>query len=81
MRLEGKSAVVTGGASGFGAGIARKFVAEGARVMVADINGEAAVAFAGELGTAAVAHTVDVADSISVEPSPKQVCDVACGLP
>ncbi len=67
MRLEGKSAIVTGGASGFGAGIARKFVAEGARVMVADINGEAAVACAADLGAGAIAHTVDVADSISVE--------------
>ena len=66
MRLEGKSAIVTGGASGFGAGIAKKFVAEGARVMIADINGEAATACARELGTGALAHTVDVADSISV---------------
>ncbi|MEM9106171.1 MAG: SDR family oxidoreductase [Pseudomonadota bacterium] len=67
MRLEGKSAIVTGGASGFGAGIARKFVTEGARLMVADINGEAAVTYAKELGSAAISHTVDVADSISVE--------------
>ncbi len=55
MRLAGKSAVVTGGASGFGEGIVRKFVAEGARVMVADINGDGARALAGELGDAAVA--------------------------
>jgi 3-oxoacyl-[acyl-carrier protein] reductase len=41
MRLEGKTALVTGGASGFGAGIVRKFLAEGARVAVADINAEA----------------------------------------
>jgi 3-oxoacyl-[acyl-carrier protein] reductase len=38
MRLAGKTAIVTGGASGFGAGIVRKFVAEGARVMIADLN-------------------------------------------
>ena len=67
MRLEGKSAIVTGGASGFGTGIARKFVAEGARVMIADINREAADACAGELGSGTVAQTVDVSDSISVE--------------
>lgn len=66
MRLQGKTAIVTGGASGFGAGIARKFTAEGARVMVADINGEAAEAMAEELGTTAVAQTVDVSDRASV---------------
>lgn len=58
MRLEGKTALVTGGASGFGAGIARKFVAEGARVMIADIDAPAAEAMAGVLGTAWVAADV-----------------------
>lgn len=67
MRLEGKAAVVTGGASGFGAGIVGKFIAEGARVMVADINAEAAAEFAAVKGDNAIAHTVDVSDSISVE--------------
>src|SRR5690349_9822477 len=43
MRLEGKIAVVTGAASGFGEGIARKFVAEGAKVVVADRDGAGAV--------------------------------------
>lgn len=50
MRLEGKTALVTGGASGFGAGIARKFVDEGARVVIADIDAGAAEAMAGVLG-------------------------------
>ena len=54
MRLAGKTAIVTGGASGFGEGIVRKFVAEGARVMIADINGAAAEALATELGDAAI---------------------------
>lgn len=67
MRLEGKTAIVTGGASGFGAGIVRKFVAEGARVMIADINGEAATALAAEIGDAAVAQTVDVGKGASVD--------------
>jgi len=63
-RLDGKTALVTGGASGFGAGIVRKFVAEGAKVMVADINGDAASALAKELG--ATAQQVDVAKDASV---------------
>ena len=54
MRLKDKTAIVTGGASGFGAGIARKFIAEGAHVMIADLNGEAAHAVAEELGGIAV---------------------------
>lgn len=64
MRLEGKTAIVTGAGSGFGAGIARRFAAEGARVLVADINLAAAEAVAGEIG--ARAYCVDVADSGSV---------------
>ena len=66
MRLEGKTAIVTGGASGFGAGIVRKFVAEGASVVVADINVEAARAMAAETGAAA-AIQVDVSDNASVK--------------
>jgi 3-oxoacyl-[acyl-carrier protein] reductase len=66
MRLHDKTAIVTGGASGFGAGIVRKFVAEGARVMIADINAEAAQALAAELGWQTVAQAVDVSDSDSV---------------
>jgi 3-oxoacyl-[acyl-carrier protein] reductase len=67
MRLSEKTAIVTGGASGFGAGIVRKFVAEGARVMIADINGDAAAAMAAEIGDQAVAQTVDVSSAASVQ--------------
>ncbi len=67
MRLNGKTAIVTGGASGFGAGIVRKFLAEGARVMIADINATAAEALADELGERAVAQVVDVAKGGSVQ--------------
>ncbi len=65
-RLEGKTAIVTGGASGFGAGIVRKFVAEGARVMIADINGEAAAQMAAEIGPVAIAQSVNVSRADSV---------------
>ena len=64
MRLSGKSAIVTGGASGFGEGIARKFVAEGAKVLIADLNLEGAERLAGELG--AMAIMANVAEDQSV---------------
>lgn len=63
MRLHGKSAIVTGGASGFGAGIVRRFILEGGRVVIADINGEAAAELADELGEAALGLKVDVSDA------------------
>lgn len=66
MRLSGKTAIVTGGASGFGEGIVRKFVAEGARVMIADINGGGARRLAAELGAATIAQVVDVSNAESV---------------
>ena len=66
MRLAGKCAIVTGGASGFGLGIVDKFLAEGAQVMIADINATAAAQLAGARGDAALAQTVDVSDAASV---------------
>jgi len=66
MRLAGKCAIVTGGASGFGLGIVDKFLAEGARVMIADINGEGASALAAERGDMAIAQQVDVGNAASV---------------
>lgn len=64
MRLAGKTAIVTGAGSGFGEGIARRFAAEGAQVMVADINEAAAWAVAGDIG--ATPQMVDVANADSV---------------
>ncbi|KAB7615960.1 SDR family oxidoreductase [Amylibacter sp. SFDW26] len=61
MRLEGKTAIVTGGASGFGLGIAQKFIDEGAHVMIADINGNAAQAAANQLGNRAMAFAANMA--------------------
>lgn len=65
-RLEGKRAIVTGGASGFGAGIARRFAEEGARVIVADLNGDAARALAAEWGDADLGVAVDVSNAEQV---------------
>jgi 3-oxoacyl-[acyl-carrier protein] reductase len=58
MRLEGKTALVTGGASGFGAGIAAKFIAEGARVMIADRDAAGLEATAVEIGAERVVADV-----------------------
>ncbi|MEP2639999.1 SDR family oxidoreductase [Roseobacter sp.] len=66
MRLTRKTAIVTGGGSGFGAGIVRKFAAEGARVIVADINVAAAQEVCEQIGDTAIACMVDVADAASV---------------
>ncbi|MEC8120859.1 MAG: glucose 1-dehydrogenase [Pseudomonadota bacterium] len=63
-RLDGKTALVTGAGSGFGAGIARRFAAEGAKLLLADINGDAAAAVASEIGAAAC--RADVSDAGSV---------------
>lgn len=60
MRLNGKVAIVTGGSSGFGAGIVRKFIAEGAQVMIADLNIDAAVELGAEAIICNVAKDADV---------------------
>jgi 3-oxoacyl-[acyl-carrier protein] reductase len=66
MRLQDKVAIVTGGGSGFGAGICTKFVAEGARVLVVDLNEAAAFGVATALGANARAHGADVARAADV---------------
>jgi len=63
MRLENKVAIVTGGASGFGEGIVNKFIAEGAKVLIVDINIDAAEALATKIGDAAFACRTNVSDS------------------
>jgi len=65
-RLAGKVAIVTGAASGFGAGIAAQFVAEGARVVIADLNLDGARALAAQLGDAATFVRADVSRDADV---------------
>lgn len=69
MRLNNKTALVTGAASGFGREIARRFVKEGAKVAVVDLNEAGAKAVAEELGDAAIALKCDVADGAQVAKS------------
>lgn len=60
MRLEGKIAIVTGTASGFGEGIARRFAAEGATVICTDLNADDGARVAAEIGPAATFMQGDV---------------------
>ena len=64
MHLKDKTAIVTGAGSGFGAGIARAFAEQGAHVMVADLNTDAAQAIAADVN--GVPCTVDVSNGDSV---------------
>jgi 3-oxoacyl-[acyl-carrier protein] reductase len=64
-RLPGKVAIVTGGASGFGEGIARRFAQEGARVAIADLNEDAAQKLAKELGGLAVRADISRGPDVS----------------
>ncbi len=65
-RLRDKVAVISGGAGSIGAATARLFVAEGARVVITDIDEPGLQAVAAELGDAAAAHPADVTDSAQV---------------
>ena len=60
MKIQGSSFIVTGGASGLGAAAARRLVAAGGRVLLADLNDKAGPALAAELGDAARYERVDV---------------------
>ncbi len=69
MKLKGRIAIVTGAGSGYGAGIARRFAEEGARVVCVDINGSAAIGMAQSLSNAtesALGLQCDVSDGASV---------------
>ncbi len=64
-RLKDKHAIITGGAQGQGAAIARAFVSEGARVVLADVNDDAGASLADELGDVAFFSHHDVSDPAS----------------
>lgn len=79
-RLQGKVALVTGAAAGFGEAISRLFVAEGAKVLLADLDGAKAQALAQALGAAAHAVTCDVSREADVQAA-VAACVDAFGAP
>jgi len=78
MRLNGKRAIVTGGASGYGRGIAHRFIAEGAKVAILDINEDGAQTVAKEIG--AVAVGCDVTRGPSVDAAVEKAVSALGGL-
>ncbi len=80
MRLQGKMTFVTGAASGFGRGIAQRFIEEGAKVAVVDQNGDGARAVAEELGHAAIALTCDVSKGDQMQASINAAIEAFGGL-
>lgn len=65
-RFEGKTAIITGAAQGMGEAIARRFIAEGGKAVLADIGVEKVNAVASSLGANAIAMDVDVSSKASV---------------
>lgn len=79
-QLEGKVAIVTGAAGGFGEGIARLFVAQGAKVLIADLDGDRAASVAASLGGPAKSVRCDVSNGDDVRAC-VQACVQAFGAP
>lgn len=80
MRLEGKRAIITGAASGFGLGIAKRFAEEGARVAIVDIHEEGARAAAEDIGEAAIATVCDVSRREDIDAAVKAATDAFGGV-
>jgi 3-oxoacyl-[acyl-carrier protein] reductase len=76
MRLQGKVALVTGAASGYGAEIARRFVREGAKVVLLDLNVDGVKRVASEAGKGAVAVAGDVTKRSDLDAAIKTATDM-----
>ncbi len=80
MRLDSKVAVVTGGARGIGAAIGGRFAAEGATVVVADLDEPGARATAGEIGKGAYPVALNVSSQESIDAMVATVVDRSGGI-
>jgi len=80
MRLAGKSALITGSARGIGRAFAEAYAREGATVAIADINLDAAMKTAGEIGDKAYAVSLDVTDPDSIQAAVEAVEHRSGGL-
>lgn len=78
--LNGKTALVTGGASGIGKAVSSMYAAKGAKVAVVDVNGDAAAAHARTLKNGAQAFQCDVSDAALVERTSKDVASALGGI-
>jgi 3-oxoacyl-[acyl-carrier protein] reductase len=75
MRLKNKVAIITGAASGFGEGMAKRFAEEGAKVVVADLNSKGAEKVANDIGKAAIWTQTDVSQRSEIDEMVKAAAD------
>src|ERR1700760_594637 len=80
MRIDGSGALVVGGASGLGEATVQRLHAEGAHVLIADVNQDAAEALAGSLGDRAQATRADVTDPDQVAAAGAAATELPGGL-
>ncbi len=80
MDIQNKTVLVTGGASGLGAACVRLMVSSGAKVIIADVNGEAGSALANELGAAALFVRTNVVEEGNVQAAVQAALDTTGGL-
>ncbi|MBT7648820.1 MAG: SDR family NAD(P)-dependent oxidoreductase, partial [Rhodospirillaceae bacterium] len=78
-RCENKTILVTGAASGIGAAASRLLAGEGAKVMLADVDGDAAGKIAGEIGGSAASTAIDVTSQVSWNEAVATTIDVLGG--